>query len=244
MKEIRYFFVPDASKRDELPEDEATHAIRVLRLKEGDEICLLDGVGHVLEAEVSMVTSKHCFYNVKNCSDVEKTWLGHIHLAIAPTKMMDRMEWMVEKATEIGFDEITFLDCRFSERKTLRKDRIEKIVCAAVKQSRKSWMPKVNGMVDFKTFVKQPFEGKKYIAHCYREFPKIDFFNTLQQTKNTGAHDNVLVLVGPEGDFSVDEVRYATEEGGFSSISLGKSRLRTETAGLSAVMMAQLVLRK
>lgn len=243
MKEMRYFYVPDAASKGELPAEEAVHALRVLRLREGDEIRLLDGVGHVYEARVSLASSKHCLYEIQDCRLEDKTWRGDIHLAIAPTKMMERIEWMAEKATEVGFDELTFLDCRFSERKTIRTDRIEKIVCAAVKQSRKAWMPRVNAMTGFKAFVSQPFSGRKFIAHCYEEFPRTDFFNALQGQKEAACRD-ILVLVGPEGDFSADEVRYAIEDCGFTSISLGESRLRTETAGLSAVMMAQLALRR
>lgn len=243
MKEIRYFYVPQAAQQTELPAEEALHAVRVLRLKEGDEIRLLDGQGHVYEARVTLSSQKHCLYEILSEHEEEKTWHGNIHLAIAPTKMMERIEWMAEKATEVGFDALTFLDCRFSERRSIRTDRIEKIVCSAVKQSRKTWMPQVSALTDFKEFVSRPFSGRKFIAHCYEEFPRVDFFDTLQSVKEQEWQD-VLVLVGPEGDFSVDEVRYATEHCGYQSISLGSSRLRTETAGLSAVMMAQLSLRK
>ena len=170
----------------------------------------------------------------------EKTWNGNIHLAIAPTKMTDRIEWLVEKATEIGFDDITFLNCRFSERKVLRIDRIEKIVVSAMKQSRKPWIPQVHEMMAFTDFVKANHTGKKYIAHCYEEIVRNDLFDELL-SMNTP--NDITVMIGPEGDFSIDEVELAMTHG-FESISLGNSRLRTETAGLSAVMMAQLTLRK
>lgn len=242
MKEMRYFYVPEAAQQIELPQEEAQHAVRVLRLREGDEIRLLDGQGHVFEARLTLASQKHCLYEIIQQHTEPKTWRGTIHLAMAPTKMMERTEWMAEKATEIGFDALTFLDCRFSERRSLRIDRIEKIVCAAVKQSRKTWMPRVEGMTDFKTFVSQPFLGRKFIAHCYEEFPRTDLFEALQQP-STDSSENVLMLVGPEGDFSADEVKYAVEECGYASISLGESRLRTETAALMAVTMAQLTLR-
>ena len=242
MKEARYFFVPDAKRQTELPGDEALHAIRVLRLREGDEIFLMDGEGMFFRAEVGAIDKKHCYYHIVDAQVQQKTWRSHIHLAIAPTKMMERMEWMAEKATEVGFDELTFLECRNSERKVLRVDRVEKIVVSAVKQSRKPWLPRVNAMTDFRKFVTHPFQGRKYIAHCYEEIPRRDLFHELSKTELQES-DEVVVMIGPEGDFTIDEVRLAIDNG-FLSVSLGESRLRTETAGLSAVMMAQLCLRQ
>lgn len=240
MKETRYFYVPDAAHQSELPSDEATHATRVLRLKSGDEMFLMDGAGTFYRAEVTLVNNKKCLYEIRETMPQEKTWNGNIHLAIAPTKMTDRIEWLVEKATEIGFDDITFLNCRFSERKVLRIDRIEKIVVSAMKQSRKPWIPQVHEMMAFTDFVKANHTGKKYIAHCYEEIVRNDLFDELL-SMNTP--NDITVMIGPEGDFSIDEVELAMSHG-FESISLGNSRLRTETAGLSAVMMAQLTLRK
>ena len=236
MKEARYFYVPDASNRSELPEDEASHALRVLRLKEGDEMMLMDGEGTFFRAEVSMASGKHCLYNIVETCPQERQWQGHLHLAIAPTKMMERMEWLAEKATEVGFDELSFLDCRFSERRQVKVQRIEKVIVSAMKQSRKAWLPRTNEMVSFKTFVDRHQEGCRYIAHCYDEVPRVNLFDHLRQSDGQDA----LVLVGPEGDFSIDEVKYAVEQCGYVSVDLGKSRLRTETAGLSAVMMMQL----
>lgn len=239
MKEARYFYVPNASKTNELPADEATHALRVLRLKEGDEIFLMDGEGCFYRAVVTLA-SKRCNYEIQECVQKEKDWSSYIHLAIAPTKMMERMEWLAEKATEIGFDELSFLNCKFSERKTLRVDRIEKIVVSAMKQSRKPYLPKVNAMYPFADFIKQHTTGHRYIAHCYSEVERKDLFDELNLLTDD---EPVTVLVGPEGDFSIDEVRLALDSG-FESVSLGKSRLRTETAGLSAVMTARLVKRQ
>lgn len=240
MKETRYFYVPNARTANELPEEEAQHAIKVLRLKAGDEIFLMDGNGCFYGATVAFTSNKHCAYDIQSVLSQEKTWRGHIHLAIAPTKMMERMEWMAEKATEIGFDELSFLDCRFSERRKLRTDRIDRIVVSAVKQSRKAWKPIVNEMVSFHDFVVQPRDGRKFIAHCYDEIDRKDFFDELM---GKAGDEPVTILVGPEGDFSVDEVRLAVANG-YESISLGNSRLRTETAGLAAVMLAHLSLRK
>ncbi|BCS86229.1 MULTISPECIES: 16S rRNA (uracil(1498)-N(3))-methyltransferase [Prevotella] len=239
MKEVRYFYVPDAENNNELPQEEATHALRVLRLKSGDEMFIMDGTGNFYHAEVSLATNKKCLYEIKETLPQNKTWKGHIHLAIAPTKNMDRIEWMTEKATEIGFDELTFLNCTFSERKVLRTERIEKIVVSAVKQSRKPWKPVVNEMISFKDFISTPRKGRKFIAHCYQEIEKNDLFDIINSDKE---NESITVLVGPEGDFSIEEVRLAIENG-YESISLGQSRLRTETAGLMAVTMSQLSLR-
>lgn len=239
MKEARYFYVPNAAQATELPLEEARHAVSVLRLKAGDEIFLMDGMGTFYQANVTLAATKHCMYDIVKVLPQQKTWKGHVHLAIAPTKMMDRMEWMIEKMTEVGFDEITFLDCRFSERKQLRIDRLEKIVIAAMKQSRKAWKPVVHPIMSFQDFVNQQREGGLYIAHCYTEIVRKDFLNEIQQAND---QQDITILVGPEGDFSIDEVHQALEKG-FSSVSLGQNRLRTETAGLVSIVMSQVVKR-
>ncbi len=236
MKEIRFFYVPDASANKELPEEEAMHALRVLRLKLGDEIMLMDGQGVFYRAEVTLAHMKHCLYDIKESFPQEHQWKGHIHLAIAPTKLMDRMEWMIEKAVEIGVDEVSFLNCQFSERRIIKIPRVEKIVVSAMKQSHKAWKTVLNDMNLFRDFIKAPRSGRKFIAHCYDEIPRTYLFDELRKLDDT---DDITVLIGPEGDFSIDEVRLAIDLG-FQSVHLGKSRLRTETAGLSAVMMMQL----
>ena len=242
MKEARYFFVPDALSAGRLPDEEATHALRVLRLGVGDGLFLIDGAGAFHRARVTLTSSKQCFYEVLQTLPQSSPWRGHIHLAMAPTKMMDRVEWMAEKATEIGFDELSFLDCRFSERRVVKTERVEKIVVAAVKQSRKAWLPKVHPMTPFADFVKAERKGAKFIAHCYEEIERTDLFGALLQLAAEEVPEATL-LVGPEGDFSIDEVRLAIEQG-YVPVSLGDCRLRTETAALSAVMMAQLAFRK
>ena len=254
MKEVRYFYVPDAANQVELPAEEATHALRVLRLKGGDEIFLMDGEGFFYRAEVTAASSKRCLYEIKENMPQERAWKGHIHLAIAPTKMMERIEWMAEKATEIGFDELSFLNCQFSERKVVKTPRIDKIVISAVKQSHKAWKPVVNELESFKEFIQTPRSGRKFICHCYEEVEKKDFFTEINSccmdsdasqdssaSQESDAAD-ITVLVGPEGDFSIDEVRLAVENG-YESVSLGTSRLRTETAGLVAVHMAHIARR-
>ena len=236
MKEVRFFYVPDAANCTELPEEEATHALRVLRLKAGDEMMLMDGKGIYYRAEVTLAHTHHCCYAIKDVLPQERQWKGSVHLAIAPTKMMDRIEWMVEKAVEIGVDELSFLDCQFSERRIVKLPRIEKIVISAVKQSRKAWMPQVNEIKSFDDFINTISSEHKYIAHCYDEIPRTYLFDELRLSSDTC---DAVVMIGPEGDFSIDEVRRAMDKG-FKSVHLGTSRLRTETAGLSAVMMMQL----
>lgn len=242
MKEIRYFYVPNAANETEMPLEEAMHALRVLRIKSGDEIYLMDGEGCFYRAEVTLAATKRCLYEVKECMPQERAWNGHIHLVIAPTKMVDRIEWMAEKATEVGFDELSFLNCKFSERKVMRTVRLDKIIVSAVKQSHKAWKPIANQMVSFKEFIDMPRKGRKFICHCYEEIEKKDYFTELSKPFE-GDDADVTVLVGPEGDFSIDEVKYALEHG-YESVSLGTSRLRTETAGLMAVAMANLARRK
>jgi 16S rRNA (uracil1498-N3)-methyltransferase len=239
VKEERYFYVPCAATLTELPQEEAQHAIKVLRLREGDTIFLMDGKGTFYRAEVSMVSNKHCAYDIIETIPQERSWKNHLHIVMAPTKMMERTEWMAEKATEIGIDEFSFLECQFSERRTLRSDRIDKIVVSATKQSRKAWKPVVNDMQSFRSFVEQPRNGLKFICHCYNEIERKDLFDTLNTLDSSEATEPVTVLVGPEGDFSLDEVRLAMQHG-YISASLGSQRLRTETAALSAVMIMQL----
>ena len=197
---------------------------------------LMDGKGTFHQAIVSLASNKRCLYRIEASWPQEPTWKGRVHIAIAPTKMMERIEWLAEKATEVGIDELTFLDCRFSERRSLKLQRVEKIVVSAVKQSRKAWLPKLNEMTDFRSFVDTHREGRRYIAHCYEEVERVSLFDELRRSSDSS---DALVMIGPEGDFSIDEVRYAVDHG-FISVDLGKSRLRTETAGLAAVMMMQL----
>lgn len=236
MKEVRFFYAPDAANSNELPTEEAMHALRVLRQKAGDEIMLMDGQGNYYRAEVTLAHTHHCCYEVREVLPQPCQWEGRVHLAIAPTKLMDRTEWLIEKAVEIGVDEISFLNCQFSERRVVKLPRVEKIVVAAVKQSHKAWKPQVNEMTAFAQFVAKPRQERKYIAHCYEEIPRTYLYDELRKPSDV---KDAVVLIGPEGDFSIDEVRRAVANG-YQSVHLGESRLRTETAGLSAVMMMQL----
>ena len=245
MKEVRFFYVPNTSSVNELPEEEAQHAVRVLRMEMGDEMMLMDGEGIFYRAIVTEATKKRCLYRIEETLPQERQWQPHLHLAMAPTKNMDRTEWFAEKATEIGFDELTFLRCRWSERTVIKTERVEKILVSAMKQSHKAWKPILNEMVDFKAFLQEIKErenrnGKvmqKFICHCYEE-EGLGEKVVLKDALKSG--EDVLVMVGPEGDFSIDEVKMA-EANGFQSVSLGKSRLRTETAALVAVHLMNLI---
>ena len=236
MKEVRFFYVPDVRQSTALPDEEAVHAVRVLRMVAGDELMLMDGNGTFYRAVVTLAHGHHCQFDILETLPQQRPWQGYVHLAMAPTKMMDRTEWMVEKATEIGIDELSFLDCRFSERKVLKTERIDKIIVAAMKQSRKAWKPVLNALTPFADFVTTLRQGKMFIAHCYDEIAKVNLYDELRRLS---PDEPTTVLIGPEGDFSIDEVRMAVDAG-WVSVDLGKSRLRTETACLSAVMMMQL----
>lgn len=239
MKETRFFFVPDARNRVELPQDEANHATRVLRLAEGDDFFIMDGEGYFFRAIITVATNHRCLYKIIDIMPQERAWEGHIHLAMAPTKLNDRTEWFAEKATEIGLDELSFLDCKFSERRVIKCERIDKILISAVKQSHKAWKPILNEMTPFERFVQQERKGDKFICHCYNQedIGEGEEKPLLMDVLRRGVE--TTVMVGPEGDFSIDEVRLALKNG-YRSVSLGTSRLRTETAALVVVHMMQL----
>ena len=241
MKEIRFFYVPDVNTTNELPEEEAMHALRVLRLKSGDEMMLTDGEGNFYKAEITIAATRKCMFRLLETLPQKALWQGHLHLVVSPTKMMERMEWMIEKATEIGFDRISFINCDNSERRVVKTRRLEKIVVAAMKQSRKAWKPVVDEIVTFDEFLKHPNDGLKYIAHCYEDMERKDLYSELIAA--TEKDENITVLIGPEGDFSIDEVEMAVNMG-WTPVTLGESRLRTETAALSAIMMMRLANRK
>lgn len=227
------FYTPDILTSHVLSEEESQHCVRVLRYTRGDEILLTDGKGNTYTARITNPHPKHCEFEVLTQEKQQKAHDFYLHIAIAPTKNIERMEWMVEKCTEIGVDEITPLLCRFSERKQIRTDRLEKIVLSAAKQSLTPYLPKLNELTDYDTFVRQATEETKFIAHCYKE-EKRELKDEIKRGKS------VLVLIGPEGDFSEQEVEEALALG-FVPVSLGNSRLRTETAGVVACHTAVLM---
>ena len=223
---MHVFYAPDIAINPELPEEEAGHCLRVLRLSIGDEVTLTDGIGNFYKAVISATGGKRCQVKVTETIPQEKGWNGYLHVAMAPTKNMDRTEWFVEKATEIGFDELPYLNCRISERKVIKNERIEKILISAIKQSLKARLPKLNEMTDFNKFINQEFKGQKFIAHCYEGEKPL-----LKDVLKAG--EDALVLIGPEGDFSEGEVENFIVRV-FTPFSLGISRILTESAALVA----------
>ena len=216
-----------------LDEAESKHAIKVLRLNTGDKINLVNGKGTFFEAEITQAHAKKCELKILS-STTETNTKPDIHIAIAPTKNNDRLEWFVEKATEIGIGEITPLICQRSERKTLKIDRLEKTAVAAMKQSLKATLPKINEPISFKDFIKNtPPQNNQFIAHCLDNTEKHLIEICLK-------NESALVLIGPEGDFTKEEIDLAIKNR-FKPISLGKSRLRTETAGIVACHTINLI---
>jgi 16S rRNA (uracil1498-N3)-methyltransferase len=220
------FYTPDILTNSELPTEEAQHCIKVLRKKEGDEILLADGKGNFYDAEIVQANPKHCIVNIIESVYQKKNWDFNLQIAFAPTKNMDRVEWFAEKATEIGIDHFSPILCQHSERKEIKLQRIEKILVSAMKQSQKAYLPQLDEIQSFSQLIKQEFDGQKFIAHCYPQEKPI-----LKEVYKKGM--NALILIGPEGDFSEKEVE-ETIRSGFQPISLGESRLRTETAALAA----------
>lgn len=224
---MHLFYTPDIAETLTLPEVESGHCVRVLRLVEGDEIGLIDGRGTFYRAAIDLAHNKRCKVRILEERSQPAHWVGPIEVAIAPTKNLDRMEWFTEKTTEMGIDAIVPLLCRFSERKELKVERIEKIAISAMKQSLKAVLPRIDEMTPFERYVREPFDGQKFIAHCYADEER----KLLSQTYKAGS--SARILIGPEGDFSPEEVSLAIENG-YVPISLGASRLRTETAGVVA----------
>jgi len=213
-----------------LNEEESKHACKVMRLKEGDSIKLLNGKGIEFTAKIINAHPKHCEVCIIE-EIIEEISNKEIHIAIAPTKMMDRLEWFLEKATEIGITEISLIHCDNSERKIIKEERLEKILISAMKQSKRLFLPKLNSLIPFKTFISKYPNG--LIAHC-EEREKATITNSFK-------FKNSPILIGPEGDFSSDEIQVAFNAN-YKPITLGRNRLRTETAALFAVTEAQLLL--
>lgn len=225
------FYAPDIESTGQLPESDSAHCCRVLRMKEGDEVTVVDGKGHRFRCCIVSAHSKHTSLEIIEKIDVSNHWGVHITLAVAPTKLSDRMEWMLEKAVEIGIDRIVLLRCRRSERKTIKLDRLERVMISAMKQSLKGVLPTIEDMVDFNSFVAVSNNGgecQKFFGYCDAAFPKKEF------VKECLPEIPVIIMIGPEGDFAPEEVRAAVEHG-FIPVTFGESRLRTETAALYGV---------
>jgi 16S rRNA (uracil1498-N3)-methyltransferase len=224
---MHIFYTPEISGNTyTLDETESKHCVRVLRLEQGEEITLVDGRGGFFTAEITDPNPKRCVVKVTKSELNFGLRSFQVHVAIAPTKNIERIEWFLEKATEIGINRVTPLLCRYSERKEIKADRLEKVMVSAMKQSLKAYLPQLDQMAKFNDFISQPFDGQKFIAHCdeqHRDLLK----------KMVIPNQNYLILIGPEGDFSSEEIESAIKAG-FHPVSLGDSRLRTETAGVVA----------
>jgi 16S rRNA (uracil1498-N3)-methyltransferase len=224
---MHIFFTPEISGNNyTLDETESKHCVRVLRLEKGDQITLVDGRGGFYTAEITYPNPKRCMVDVIKSEQNFGLRKFHVHIAIAPTKSIERIEWFLEKATEIGISRVTPLLCQHSERKEIKNERLEKVIISAMKQSLKAYLPQLDPLTKFSDFISQHFDGQKFIAHCdeqHRDWLK----------KMVVPNQNYLILIGPEGDFSSEEIEMAIQEG-FKPVSLGDSRLRTETAGVVA----------
>ncbi|MGL5914185.1 MAG: 16S rRNA (uracil(1498)-N(3))-methyltransferase [Bacteroidales bacterium] len=225
---MHLFYIPPigTSSYYTLSEDESKHCVRVLRLEVGDTIYLADGNGTLHTAVIEDAHTKRCVVRIIHTQHDFGRACYRLHLAVAPTKNIERYEWFLEKATEIGVDEITPIICKHSERKQVKPERLEKVIIAAAKQSLKAYLPKLNVAQSFESFMQQPLSAKKCIAHCAEG-------DKLQLQHYVLPQENALIMIGPEGDFSAQEIEQAKALH-FTEVSLGNSRLRTETAAVVA----------
>jgi 16S rRNA (uracil1498-N3)-methyltransferase len=226
---MQLFYTPDidpASSGYSLSEEESKHCVRVLRLQANDQIQLIDGKGNFYTAEITDPHPKRTQLRIVAVEQDYNKRNHSLHIAVAPTKNIERLEWFLEKATEIGIDEISLIICQRSERKEAKKDRLDKIITSAIKQSIKAWHPVLNEPVPLSKLLAMPFDGQKYIAHCEAG----EKISLKEDIKSNGRY---LILIGPEGDFTPKEIDDAIKND-FKAITLGNSRLRTETAALEA----------
>ena len=222
-----FFFTPDINGTlYTLNEEESSHAARVLRLKEGDSITLVDGKGGLYMAQIIEAHQKRCKAEIVEKQTEYGKRSYRLHIGIAPTKNIERFEWFIEKTTELGIDEITPLLCERSERKNVNIERLQRVMIAAIKQSQKAYLPQLNKMTEFDMWLKTQPDGQRFIAHCNNNERLL--LKTAYRPKQ-----DVVIAIGPEGDFSMREVNDA-HYCGFKGISLSTSRLRTETAGVAA----------
>lgn len=225
---MNIFYTPDISGSSYiLNEEESKHCVRVLRLTAGAVIYLVDGVGGFYTAEITSDNPKKVTLKILNVETEYAKRNHYLHIAVAPTKNIDRLEWFLEKATELGIDEITPIITDRSERRVVKEDRLNKVITSAVKQSIKAYHPKMNDAISFDSFLKQPFSGDKLIAHC------IDNEEKKYISDLVTPFQKYLILIGPEGDFTPNEVEQALNKD-FKPLTLGNNRLRTETAALAA----------
>jgi 16S rRNA (uracil1498-N3)-methyltransferase len=225
---MQLFYNPTISDKDTsfvFDKEESKHIIKVLRKKESDILFVTNGLGFIFKTEIALASDSKCTVTILSFEKEEPSKV-QLHLAVAPTKMNERYEWFLEKATEIGIQEITPIICEHSERKVIKNDRFQKIIESAMKQSLHYYIPKLNEPITYKEFIKKDFKGQKFIAHC-EETDKKSLKDALI------LNENITLLIGPEGDFSTKEIQLALENN-YIPVSLGKTRLRTETAAVVA----------
>lgn len=222
------FYSPDIKETLTLPASESLHCVKVLRKKAGDEIVVTDGKGRRFDCTITLADPRATMVRIDECHEIPPHWGVRIIIGVAPSKNMDRMEWFVEKAVEIGVDRIVMLQCDRSERKTVKIERLQKIAVSAMNQSLKTVVPEIVEMTPFDAFVKTPFEGQRFFGYCDDQTERRDLLDEMRRGSD------MMLLVGPEGDFSPREVGQAIECG-FLPVTFGLSRLRTETAALYAL---------
>ena len=225
---MQLFYNPTITSTTEgfiFDKEESKHIVKVMRKKQGDILFVTNGLGFLFKTEIIIAMDTKCSVKIVS-SEKSEPLKYHLHLAVAPTKMNDRYEWFLEKATEIGIQEITPVFCERSERKVINLERFEKIILSAMKQSNETYLPKLNQAVSFKDFIKQKKEGLQLIAHC-EETDKRSLKEILKP------NEDITMLIGPEGDFSEKEIALALENN-FNPVTLGNTRLRTETAAIVA----------
>ena len=233
---MQLFYNKDISSIDSqftFDKTESRHIVKVLRKKEDDLLHITNGKNELFTVKIILANDKKCLVEILVCETKPKPWNYHLHIVIAPTKNNDRLEWFLEKATEIGIDEITPIICANSERTVLKRDRLDKILQSAMKQSLKFILPKLNEPIKFSDFIKQDFDANLFIAHC-EELDKKPFSKTIKP------NINILIMIGPEGDFNPNEIEKAIAQK-FIPVTLGESRLRTETAGVVATQTVALI---
>jgi len=219
------FYQSNIEKIPILSEEDSRHCVKVLRKNITDKIHVVDGVGGLFECEITNAHEKKCEVRILSAKREFEKRKHYLHIAIAPTKNADRIEYFVEKCVEIGIDEITLIQTKHSERKHQKTERLEKIAISAMKQSLKAYLPKVNELIDFEKFIKTTNYEAKFIAHLTDAAKRLKDVATIK--------NEVLLMIGPEGDFAQDEILLA-QNFGFQLVTLGDSRLRTETAGVVA----------
>ncbi|SEB01714.1 16S rRNA (uracil(1498)-N(3))-methyltransferase [Pedobacter hartonius] len=225
---MHVFYTPDISSSDySLNEEESRHCMKVLRLAIGEIVHLIDGHGGLYEAEIVAESKRNVSLQVLKATKEYQKRNHNLHIAVAPTKNIDRLEWFLEKATEIGIDQITPVICERSERKIVKEDRLNKVITSAVKQSLQAYHPVLNEALTLKELFSSHTADHKMIAHCIDGEPR----RFISEIISPG--QSCLILIGPEGDFSPNEIQIALQND-FKPLTLGNTRLRTETAALAA----------